>query len=117
MQSNGAEMMRLACCEATEAGLMICAPIHDALLLESSEEDIDAHIQQLTSIMQHASELILGAGRVCGIDVDKVVYPDCYSDERGEVMWGQVIGILSQIDSGGISRGAPAESVGPGLSI
>jgi hypothetical protein len=27
MQSNGAEMMRLACCEGTETGLKICAPM------------------------------------------------------------------------------------------
>jgi DNA polymerase I-like protein with 3'-5' exonuclease and polymerase domains len=117
MQSNGAEMMRLACCEATEAGLMICAPIHDALLLEASTEDIDKHIQQLTTIMQHASELVLGEGRVCGVDVDKTVCPNRYSDERGEVMWDRVMGILSGIDPGGINRGTPAESVGPGRSI
>ena len=117
MQSNGAEMMRLACCEATEAGLMICAPIHDALLLEASVEDIDSHIEQLTTIMQHASELVLGEGRVCGVDVDKIAYPDRYSDERGVVMWDRVMGILREIDPGGISRGTPAESVGPGLSM
>ena len=34
MQANGAEMMRLAAAMAVEAGLMICAPVHDALLLE-----------------------------------------------------------------------------------
>jgi DNA polymerase-1 len=117
MQSNGAEMMRLACCEATEAGLMICAPIHDALLLEASVEDIDSHIQKLTTIMQHASELVLGGGRVCGVDVDKIIYPDRYSDERGEVMWSWVMDILRDTNPGGISRGTPAESVGPGLSI
>jgi len=33
MQANGAEMIRLAACLASEAGLRICAPIHDALLL------------------------------------------------------------------------------------
>lgn len=117
MQSNGAEMMRLACCEATEAGLMICAPIHDALLLEASVEDIDSHIQQLTTIMQHASELVLGEGRICEVDVDKVVYPDRYSDERGEVMWDRVMAILLENNPGGNSRGTPVETVGPGLSI
>ena len=96
---------------------MICAPIHDALLLEASVEDIDAHIQQLTAIMQHASELVLGDGRICGVDVDKVIYPDRYADERGEVMWDRVLGILREIDPGGISRGTPVETVGPGLSI
>ena len=31
MQANGAEMMRIAACLATEAGLEVCAPVHDAL--------------------------------------------------------------------------------------
>ena len=116
MQSNGAEMMRLACCEATEAGLIICAPIHDALLLEASVEDIDEHIAKLSTIMQRASEFVLGDGRVCGVDVDKVVYPDRYADERGAVMWDRVMGILAGLNPGEISRGTPVESTGPVLS-
>ena len=35
MQSNGAEMLRLACIFATEAGIRVCAPVHDALLIEA----------------------------------------------------------------------------------
>ena len=34
MQANGAEMLRLACCLATERGIEVCAPVHDALLVE-----------------------------------------------------------------------------------
>jgi DNA polymerase I len=116
MQSNGAEMMRLACCEAVEADLKICAPIHDALLLEAAADEIDEKIIQLTTIMQHASELVLGDGRFCGVDVDKVIFPDRYADERGAVMWSKVISILAEEDPVGIRRGTPSESDGPGLS-
>jgi len=35
MQGNGAEMLRLACCFATEQGIRVCAPVHDALLIEA----------------------------------------------------------------------------------
>jgi len=35
MQANGAEMLRLACCMATERGICVCAPVHDALLIEA----------------------------------------------------------------------------------
>jgi hypothetical protein len=34
VQGGGAEMLRLAACLATERGLMVCAPVHDALLVE-----------------------------------------------------------------------------------
>ena len=31
MQANGAEMMRIAACLATERGIEVCAPVHDAI--------------------------------------------------------------------------------------
>lgn len=37
MQANGAEMLRLACCFGIEKGLRICAPVHDAILIEATE--------------------------------------------------------------------------------
>jgi hypothetical protein len=33
MQANGAEMMRIAAMAATEAGIEVCAPVHDAFLI------------------------------------------------------------------------------------
>jgi DNA polymerase family A len=33
MQANGAEMLRIACCLATERGVEVCAPVHDAVLI------------------------------------------------------------------------------------
>src|SRR5262249_15536967 len=35
MQANGAEMLRLACCLATERGISVCAPVHDAILIQA----------------------------------------------------------------------------------
>ena len=35
MQANGAEMLRLACMFGVEAGIKICAPVHDAILIEA----------------------------------------------------------------------------------
>src|SRR5215208_6402244 len=35
MQANGAEMMRLAGSLATERGIAVCAPVHDAFLIEA----------------------------------------------------------------------------------
>ncbi len=99
MQANGAEMMRLACCEATESGLKICAPVHDALLLEAPTEAIEEHVWQLKGIMRKASTLVLGHGRVCGVDVEVVHSPGRYSDERGAVMWDRVMGLLSRVEA------------------
>ena len=98
MQANGAEMMRLAVSMAIEAGLMICAPVHDALLLESPVDAIDACSRELARIMGDASELVLGPGKRCRCDVKVVKYPARFHDERGAVMFGKVTALLDQVE-------------------
>ena len=58
MQANGAEMLRMAACMATEAGLQVCAPIHDALLLEAPLDRLDEDVFHLRSLMVKASEMV-----------------------------------------------------------
>ena len=95
MQSHGAEMMRLGVSMAVEAGLMICAPIHDALLLEAPIDEIDEQAARLAQIMGDASELVLGAGKRCRSDIKIVCYPDRFGDEaRGGVMFSRVMALL-----------------------
>ena len=93
MQANGAEMLRLAVCMATEDGLKVCAPIHDALLLEAPLEVLDEHVFRLKSLMIQASEMVMQT-LSCRVDADIVRYPDRYMDEGGEEMWDRVMGLL-----------------------
>ncbi len=46
MQANGAEMLRLACCLATERGVAVCAPVHDALLVEGPDAEIETVVDR-----------------------------------------------------------------------
>src|SRR5262249_28470534 len=59
MQANGAEMMRLACAMATERGITVCAPVHDALLVEGPINQIDEVVARTQAAMREASELVL----------------------------------------------------------
>ena len=59
MQSNGAEMLRLACCLATEQGIAVCAPIHDALVVEGSSTEIGDVIAATRAAMGKASRDVL----------------------------------------------------------
>ncbi len=97
MQANGAEMLRLAACMATEAGLKLCAPIHDALLLEAPLSSLDADIARLKSIMVRASKMVMGT-LSCRVDVDVVRYPDRYRDEGGGEMWDRVMELLTSAE-------------------
>ena len=96
MQAHGAEMMRIASILAVERGIKLCAPIHDALLIEAPLDQIDAEVVRLKECMSEASEAVLGDGKVCRVDADIVRYPDRYMDEHGQEMWDQIMGLLAQ---------------------
>jgi hypothetical protein len=97
MQAHGAEMMRIACILAVERGIQLCAPIHDALLIEAPTAEINEGVSRLTECMREASEAVLGDGKVCRVDADIVTYPDRYMDENGKDMWEKITGILAQV--------------------
>ena len=98
MQAHGAEMMRIACILAVERGIRLCAPIHDALLIEAPISQIDAEVSRLKACMFEASEAVLGDGRACRVDADIVRYPDRYMDEDGQDMWDQIMRLLEQTE-------------------
>ena len=97
MQAHGAEMMRIASILAVERDIKLCAPIHDALLIEAPTADINEGVLRLTECMREASEAVLGDGKVCRVDADIVTYPDRYMDENGKDMWEKITGILTQV--------------------
>jgi DNA polymerase I-like protein with 3'-5' exonuclease and polymerase domains len=93
MQANGAEMLRVACCLATEQGVTVCAPVHDALLIEAGADELDDTIQLTRSVMSDAARAVL-AGEDLRTDASVVRWPDRYSDPRGVVMWERVTHLL-----------------------
>ncbi|MDZ4784247.1 MAG: DNA polymerase [Planctomycetia bacterium] len=95
MQANGAEMLRLACCLATERGITVCAPVHDAVLVEGADEEIDHVVAATQAVMREASATVLD-GFELRSDAKIIRYPERYSDPRGERMWGEVSELLTQ---------------------
>lgn len=95
MQANGAEMLRIASILLTDAGIRVCAPVHDALLIEAPLDELDAAIATTKALMQEASRIVLD-GFALGSDVKEVRYPDRYMDKRGVVMWNKVMHLLGQ---------------------
>jgi hypothetical protein len=93
MQANGAEMLRLACCLATERGLTVCCPVHDALLIEADLADIDAAVAAARDAMGEAARLVLD-GFALRADAKVIRHPERYRDGRGKVMWERVLSLL-----------------------
>jgi hypothetical protein len=93
MQANGAEMLRLACIKAVEAGIKICAPVHDALLIEAPVEKIEDHVRVTQVVMEDAGALVLAGFRLRS-EAKIIRYPERFMDPRGQVMWDTVQGLL-----------------------
>ena len=94
-QGNGAEMMRLAACLATERGVEVCAPVHDAFLICAPLDRLEEDVAAMRAAMAEASRIVLG-GFELGTDVSITRWPDRYMDSRGRVMWDRVMGLLDQ---------------------
>ncbi len=110
MQANGAEMLRLACILATERGITVCCPVHDALLIEFPLERADVVISKTQACMKEASLAVLGDFEI-RTDVKRIDYPARYSDSRGEVMWNTVWKIVDDLRRGATGRCSVAEHV------
>lgn len=110
MQANGAEMLRLACCLATEGGIHVCAPVHDALLIEAPIGDIDDAVLATQAAMREASEIVL-SGFALRTDAKIVRHPERYMDKRGEQMWVKVWAIVDDLEAAQMVVGDPFEDV------
>ena len=97
MQANGAEMLRLGCCFGIERGVCICAPVHDAILIEAPLEEIDGAVTLAQQAMSDASAVVLGGFRLRS-EAKIIRHPDRYMDERGEQMWNTVWDIIQRIE-------------------
>jgi DNA polymerase-1 len=95
MQANGAEMLRIACILLTEEGIRVCAPVHDALLIEAPLDELDQAVAATQALMAEASRIVLD-GFELGSDVKLVRYPDRYMDERGVTMWNTVMNLIGE---------------------
>jgi hypothetical protein len=89
MQANGSEMMKVACCLVLEAGVAICAVVHDALLIMAPLPDLSDAIQTTQRCMAQASRTILRDFALTS-DVQIFPHPQHYVDARGLPMWALI---------------------------
>ena len=90
VQGNAAEMLRLACCLLVERGIGLCAPVHDAVMVEGPADQIEDVVDQTRAAMAEASRVVL-RGFEIGADVKIVSWTDRYVDDAGADFWGTVM--------------------------
>jgi len=86
----------LACCLATERGIEVCSPVHDALLVEGPADGIGEVVAATQAAMREASAVVLDGFE---LRADAAIYrhPDRYSDGRGRRMWDVVTDIVADL--------------------
>lgn len=97
MQGNGAEMLRMACCFATEQGIRVCAPVHDALLVEGRVDEIEGVVAATRKAMSDASKIVLG-GFELRSEAKIFAHPARFADPRGEAMWRTVWEVIEELE-------------------
>ena len=97
MQANGAEILRLACILATEAGIRVSAPIHDAILITAPENEIDDAAEAMAKQMREASRIVLD-GFELRTDLNIARHPEHYSCEKGAKFWATVSKLLEELE-------------------
>ena len=110
-QANGAEMLRLAACLLVERGIGLCAPVHDAVLVEGPAAEIDEVVAQTREAMAEASRVVL-AGFEIGTDAKIVRWPDRYVDESGAAFWDTVMRLAGPVPKFGNHADPVRESRG-----
>jgi hypothetical protein len=102
VQANGAEILRIACIMMHRHGIELCAPVHDAVLIEAPIERIEVDVALAKEIMRRASRIVLNTTKEGAIelrtDAKIVCYPDRYIDKRGAAIWNDVLELLTEYE-------------------
>jgi hypothetical protein len=95
-QSAGSDMMRLAAIAAVEAGIEVCAPVHDAFLIAAPLDRLNHGVEHMLAIMRRAGAQV--AGIPVRAECTTVVrYPERFMPERGLETWKLVQQALQSI--------------------
>ena len=98
MQSGGADALRLSVIAAYEAGIKICAPLHDSLWAMFPANEYRDQVAILQQIMARAMQSV--SGIPCRTKVETVVaWPNCLGDvrkptDKGASMWAEIMGLI-----------------------
>ena len=95
MQASGAEMLRIACILIKRAGIHICAPVHDAILIEAPLSELDFVIEKTQRLMREASRIVLCDFELAS-DAKVVRYPHRFMDDRGYTMWNTIMKLIGE---------------------
>jgi DNA polymerase I-like protein with 3'-5' exonuclease and polymerase domains len=109
VQANAAEIMRYAVILATESGIAVCCPVHDAFLIEGPIGEIRDIEATMCRIMGDVSEIVLGTGYRIEVRPDPAEepkifeWPNSYYEPRGLELFNTLQTEVVRIENGGVA--------------
>jgi DNA polymerase-1 len=85
VQSTGAVLLRLAIMLAARKGVRIIATVHDAIMIEARDEEIDEHVRLTIEAMDEACRTVLGD--VIRTEHQIIRSGGRFYDEKGQKLW------------------------------
>ena len=107
MQANSADMLRIACVLIAQKNIQICAPVHDAILIESTIENIERDVEVTQSCMREASRILLN-GFELNSEAEIFKYPHRFLSATSEEFWHQVMAIKDRLELPSNAKLTPA---------
>jgi DNA polymerase-1 len=92
IQSAGADLLRAVCCETTEQGIKVVAPVHDALVVEDSVDRIEQTVAKTQEIMRQESLKMFGHE----IRSESEIFHNRFIDKRGVSMWERINQLMAE---------------------
>jgi len=89
MQTACGEILRIAVDMMLDRGIMLCATVHDAVLIESSVRNIARDCRIAAECWSAASKIVLD-GFELKTDCAVTKYPHRYFEEDGQEMWDRI---------------------------
>jgi hypothetical protein len=99
MQATCADVLRVAVVFARKRGIEVCAPVHDALLVEGADSAAEELAADIMSVWRDASRVVLRGTVLEELRSDAtIVRAGCrYMDGRGAQTWQHIMGILDTV--------------------
>ena len=85
IQTTGGVLLRLAVVLAARKGVRIIALVHDAIMIEAPDEEIDEHLRLAKEAMDEACRTVLGD--VIRTEHQVIRSSGRYYDEKGKRLW------------------------------
>ncbi len=99
MQSHGSHILQISLMKLWDAGIRVCASVHDSVLVYAPVDEIEEQVKRATEIMEEASRIVLHG---FNIDVEnKIVrFPGRLGDESigASKMWEKILRLVPEIE-------------------